>query len=188
MTVEDINKKLKELYGHQNGNANFRVAKTAGQYEKRLGTYSDFAGGIYLRTVTEVRETLKYPAFKGLDFYVLEKYFPNTTEIVKDTKFLYEPLLVFYNPVTGEALPLEWAAVNAIVHIYLYSEKQVKTPKDIEKEEEEMYERQSAELLELLQDECTPMATQLHFGEGVVVPRNYNGVSSDNHQSGPVSD
>lgn len=188
MTVEDINKKLKELYGHQDGNANFRVAKTAGQYEKRLGTFSDFSGGIYLRTVSEVRETLKYPAFKGYDFWVLEKYFPNTTEVVKDTLFLYEPLFVFYNPDTAEALPLNWEAINAIVHIYLFSEKQVKTPSDIEQEEEKSYELESAKLLEVLQDSCTPMATQLHFGEGIVVPRNYNGISIDNHQPSPVSD
>lgn len=188
MTVDDINTKLKELYGHQDGNANFRVAATDDQYEKRLGTYTDFTpGGIYLRTVTEVRLTKKYPALGDARYYALEKYFPNTVqEVVKDTPFLYEPLFVFYNPETGNPLELNWEAINAIVHIYLYSEKKVKTPSDIDAEEELALQKESERILTILQDDMPEKATQIHFGEGIVVPRNYNGIDSDNRKSSTV--
>lgn len=183
MTLDEINKKLAELYGNVNGHPNFRVASTLTQTEKRFGEYVDYGpNNIYLRTVREVREVKKYPAFQNKEYWVLEKYFPNTVpEIVKDTTFLYEPLMVFYNPETREPLPLNWEAVNAVVHIYLFSEKQVKSPKDIAREEEEHFERESQKLLEILQDDVPLVATQLHVGEGIVVPRNYNAVNRNDN-------
>ena len=61
--VDSINKQLVDHFGTDTitGLAMWRVVFSEDQFEKRLGTYDDFTpSGIYLRTVTEVREVPKY--------------------------------------------------------------------------------------------------------------------------------
>ena len=80
------------------GKSIFRLVWSDIQLEKRFGTYNDFSdSGLFLRQVTEVRETLKYNYIK--ERWILE-YFcsPETSfnpEIPESTQGTYEPLWVF---------------------------------------------------------------------------------------------
>ncbi len=61
--VDRINNQLKDLFGIDTvtGLQIFRIVYSEDQLEKRYGTYDDYTkGGLYIRTVTEVREVPKY--------------------------------------------------------------------------------------------------------------------------------
>lgn len=98
--VESINRQLIDLYGidTSSGQPIFKVVFSEEEFEKRLGTYDDFTrSGIYIRTVTEVREVPKY------NQWIKEKYVLERLVIIPDInlpeftheKLSYEPLWIF---------------------------------------------------------------------------------------------
>lgn len=76
--VEVINNWLKK-YGSFDGLQKFRLSFADDQMEKRLGTFSDYdkSTGIFLRTVTEIREVRKYPEENYKGCYLVERLIPN---------------------------------------------------------------------------------------------------------------
>jgi hypothetical protein len=171
MDPELQNRKLRLLFGEQGGNANFRLALSGDQREYRYGTYTDFTpGGIYLRTVTEVRETPKYPYKES--YWVLEKLFPNLMpDVIRGTNWSYEPLIVFYHPITGEYMPPPpWRVTEAIVHTYLFSEKQFKTEADHAQEFQRELDKQKEVIYDYFNDLFPTKAVQVNSGEGIFVP------------------
>ena len=107
--VESLNQSLIDLYGidTSTGEAIWRVVWSEDQFEKRLGTYSDYTReGIYLKTVTEVRLVPKYRQ------WIKEKWVLEQLTVVPEmnmpelptTKLSYEPMFPFEDA-RGEALP-----------------------------------------------------------------------------------
>lgn len=99
-TIESINHQLIDLFGIDTltGLPIWRIVWSQDQFEKRLGTYDDITeSGIYLRTVTEVREVPKYRQ------WITEKYVLERLSIIPEsnrdelpaTKLSYEPIFVF---------------------------------------------------------------------------------------------
>src|SRR5262245_59732691 len=110
--VDVINQLLIDNYGIDvvNGLPSWRVVWSEDQFGKRLGTYDDFTdGGIYLRTVTEVREVTKYRQ------WVTQKHVLERLVIVPDfnkdelpsVKISYELLFQFWDK-NGNYLPPKW--------------------------------------------------------------------------------
>ena len=81
-TVDFINECLK-VYGHnQYDDPIFRVVFSDNQIEKRQGIFNDYYGSIFIRTVREIREVLKYPWIKRK--WILERWAPGEISYHKD--------------------------------------------------------------------------------------------------------
>lgn len=117
--VEQINKYLIEHFGidSDGGGPIWRVVYSEDQLEKRHGTYEDYTtNGLYIRTVTEVREVKKYNQWIHFK-YVLERLVivPDTNiPELPMTKKSYEPIWVFQDK-NENALPPKFNACKLII-------------------------------------------------------------------------
>ena len=117
--VEDLNQRLIDHFGidSDGGGPIWRVVWSEDQFEKRLGTYDDITkNGIYLRTVTEVREVPKYRQ------WIQERYILERLVIVPDMNIQelptvrksYEPIWTFEDA-NGNYLPPIWNAIKFVI-------------------------------------------------------------------------
>lgn len=105
--IDRLNERLRRIFGVDTvtGKEMWRVVWANDQYEKRYDTYDDYAGDIYLRTVTELREVPKYPDKK--DRYVLENLQGVPIAAMDELagiRMSYEPIWTF-NDRDGNYLP-----------------------------------------------------------------------------------
>lgn len=138
-----VNNRLKEYFGRDiTGKANFRVVWSDGLLEKRMGSFSDFYGSIFVRQQTEVREVPKYTYIKSRN--VLEKlvHFDKTKvpELIESDS--YEPIYVFQDA-KGKSLPVTFYICQKIIHTLLHGEKFKLTDSDIEAEEQKRMAREA---------------------------------------------
>lgn len=114
-----INELLLTHFGRDTatGLAMWRVSWSEDQFEKRFGTFEDHTpGGIYLRTVTEVREVPKYSQWI-VRKYVLEQLVgvpPQNMQELAGAKMSYEPLFTFERG-DGSYLPPSFEAAKFVV-------------------------------------------------------------------------
>jgi hypothetical protein len=182
--IDLINKQLVEHFGSDTvtGLPMWRIVFSEDQYEKRLGTYDDYTpGGIYLRTVTEVREVPKYKQWIH-ERYVLENLVLVPVVNEKDLptqKMSYEPLWVFQTG-SGQYLPPKFEAAKLIIDtVYASMGKssiaKYKDP-DAGLTIQECHERKVKEI-DNLQKELfgneTLVGDALAHKQAVIVPRNY---------------
>lgn len=127
--VERINELLERDYGRfDNGRAMYRVVWSNDQYEHRYGTYNDFTSeGIFIRTVSEVREVPKYKSYM-LPQFVLEKCCPVPVGCDLDQKVSYEPLFGF------RGLPVSYDICKIVIDSVLEKMNLSKYPKYTEDE------------------------------------------------------
>ena len=72
LIVNNINKRLRSYGLNQYDEPNFRVVFSDDQTERRKGTFNDYHGNLFIRSVTEVREVPKYPWIKGK--WIIERW------------------------------------------------------------------------------------------------------------------
>lgn len=182
-SIESINQHLIDMFGIDTitGQPIWRVVWSEDQFEYRLGTYDDYSdGGIYLRTVTEVRWVPKYRQWVP-EKYVLERLVVvpvmNSDEI-PDTKVSYEPLYVFEDK-NGNYLPPKFEACEFVIKLIYsvqYGDKSVARYKDPEDSVEASLEikRKRIDKIqeELFGDESGLLGTTI-TGETIIVPQNY---------------
>ena len=166
MRVDEINRKLHELYGSINGeDPTFRIVWSADQTEVRYGEYEDYSpGGIFLRSYVGIRRVPKYQ--EDPPAYVLERMIPNTNSDLIDAFLSYEPLF-FFKREDGTQLPLEWRAIEMIMWTILYG------PREASKMaigSPEWKQKEYLETLDYLQDESPYLVGMLHDGRAVVNP------------------
>ncbi len=179
--VNEINQKLIDHFGldTSTGRPIWRVVWSEDQFEKRFGTYDDFtSGGIYLRTVTEVREVPKYRQWIQ-NKYVLERLvaIPISQESeLPGVKLSYEPMLPFEN-YKGEALPPKFEVAKfAIDAVYAATGKaslRKYVDEEVGENGAEIKKKRIDEIEEYLFD-SSKIASDLHVGQGVIVPTNYD--------------
>jgi hypothetical protein len=175
MDEKIINKKLKRLYGYQDGGANFRLARTNDQIELRLDE---------LTKKFIFKPRYNYLPERG--YWVLEKLWRVVGEASNylGGDWTYEPIYIYINPDTKEPLPVTDDSIHAFIHLALYGEKR-KDKENWREAEEAEYERQSTVILEYLQNEVPSMAIQLKHGSAVVVPELKEYGPSDNRIVSP---
>lgn len=114
-SLATINRRLKDWYGSDTvtGKAIFRIIWSENETEKRLMNVTD--GGISL-LVPEWRDVPKYRNYLK-DKYVLERLVivPLVQQNELGSKTSYEPVWVFENNKTREALPVKWEAIEVIM-------------------------------------------------------------------------
>jgi len=149
--VDFINKELKVYGSNQYNDPLFRVVFSDEQTERRDGVYEDYSGGIYLRTVREIREVRKYPWIKRK--WILERwasgelsYHPS---LVTDKNGVYICVYVFQD-VNGNYLPPLLKVCQILINQLLHPVKKIEAiNRDIKTEEKQEKEEIDAIELEL---------------------------------------
>ena len=186
--VESINNQLIDLFGVDTltGLPIWRIVWSADQYEKRLGTYDDYSpAGLFIRTVTEVREVRKYSQWI-IDKYVLERLVvvpeENQPELPM-SKLSYEPIYVFQTS-SGMYLPPRVDAAKFVIDaVYAAQGKgslaRYKDP-DAGLAPDELVGKRTKEI-DNLQEELfgneSYVGDALAHNEAIVVPANYKKVN-----------
>ncbi len=180
--IKSLNNQLINLFGIDTltGIPIWRIVFSEDQFEKRLGTYEDYAGAIYLRTVTEVRLVPKYRQWIQ-EKYVLERLVVvpevNSSDL-PSSKISYEPIFVFETK-DGDYLPPRIDAAKFVIDtIYAaqYSNHNLAKYKDPESTQEESIELQRQrvdELVEAIFGDSTDISEAIERKEGIFVPSNY---------------
>lgn len=183
-TIESINRQLVDLYGIDtvSGQPMWRVVWSEDQFEHRRGVYDDFTpGGIYIRTVEEVRWVPKYSQWIK-EKYVLERLVVvpeiNVPELPA-TKLSYEPIFPFETG-SGQYLPPRLDAAKFVIDMvyaamgkgsvakYKDPDAGLTTDQQIEKKVKEIDNLQQ----ELFGNESY-VGDALAHKEAIIVPRNY---------------
>ena len=148
--MDKANEYLLREFGRGDGEkVNYRVVWSTRLTEKRYGTFNDFYGKIFVRTVTEVREVLKYP--HDQDRYIVERLenARRNPELIEDLS--YEPIFVLKDKY-GFYLPLNMKVIEFLA-------KNIKTPPSsterraqLEQEMADEEEKEVQEFLEIIQD------------------------------------
>jgi hypothetical protein len=141
------NERLKERGRSLDGRPIWRISWSTDQREKRLGTFSDFYGSIFLRQTREVREVPKY--WYTPNRWILERltFLPPNAAIHKELiasydlditrpsqNGTYEPIYVFQDA-NGEPLPVTERAIDFVLWNLEHRDKAVKlTDADMRKE------------------------------------------------------
>jgi len=182
--IDSINKQLVDHFGTDTitGLAMWRVVFSEDQFEKRLGTYDDFTpSGIYLRTVTEVRDVPNYRQ------WIKRKYVLENLVLIPDINkkelpgvvMSYEPIFVFETG-SGKYLPPKFEASKLVIDTinsakghsdlakYKDPDAGLITSEHIEKRAAEVDKLQS----ELFGNESL-VGDAIAHGEAIIVPRNY---------------
>jgi len=144
----------------------FRLTWANDQFEMREGTYNEFRGDLFVRTVYGVKKTPKYPYFK--DIWVLEQYFgPErcATEQIKDHNG-YECIYAFRDA-KGNWLPLNLRVVELIMKAKKEFRKSQMLSKSILQALIDEKEKKNYELDLDMIDPSSPIESALHFKEGV---------------------
>lgn len=182
--VESINNQLRDEFGSDTitGLSIWRIVFSEDQFEKRLGTYDDYTpAGIYLRTVTEVREVPKYRQ------YIKQKYVLERLVVVPlinamdlpTSKLSYEPMYVFQTG-SGKYLPPKFEAAKLVIDTVYSMQGQSNLAKykdpDAGLKTDDLIAKKAAEI-DKLQSELfgneTFAGDAMAHGEAIVVPRNY---------------
>ena len=180
--IESINKQLERLFGVDtvSGRPMWRIVWSEEQFEKRLGTFDDYTPeGIYLRTVTEVREVPKYRQ------WIKERFVLENLVIVPDVnsgdlpmeKVSYEPKWVFETQ-RGEYLPPRMDASKLIIDtIYAAMGKSTLAKYKDHGENPEEYNARIQKLQEDMFGNETATGDALAHKQAIIVPRNYEKVN-----------
>jgi hypothetical protein len=184
--IKLINQRLIDLYGKDVilNLPKFRVVWS--EYtEKRYGQFARFTEeGIYLRTESGVFEEPKY---QGLctEKWVLEELCPTNGNpyLQMVTPYSYEPVWVF-GAANSNPIPL-WRAVKLLVEIRLKGDpnNQLKAPSDYLKADNDRMAAEKSRNKDILKDESPLIPSQIHDGEGIVVPTNYERQDDGNSKS-----
>lgn len=173
-TKNRINKYLK-LFGEISlDKPYFRIVWSDEQFEKRLGTFSEFTkeSHIFIRTVQAVQEVPKYNYIQ--ERWILEKWMPPTPdtilELPESINGSYEPYYVFQDA-NGNYLPLNVEFVEFIVQQIMSSTKEDinKTRINREYEERRIKEKEIDSYEELLTKENSPLFDKIHLKEAVAL-------------------
>lgn len=178
-----INDRLINLFGIDSvsGKCMWRVVFSDDQYETRHGTYNDFTReGIYLRTVTEVREVPKYQWIQQK--YILE-HLVAVPEInlgeLPTAKMSYEVIWVFadkhdnFLPPRIDACELIINTVYAAMHGTGNLKKYVDPEGTTEGALETKRKRIDGYIEELFGEQSGLQGTTYATGESIIVPRNF---------------
>jgi hypothetical protein len=156
--IEDINNLLIEHFGisTDTGEAIWRVVFSEDQFEKRYGTYDDYTkGGLYIRTVTEVREVPKYKQWIQQK-YILERLVAVPEQNLEELlaiKLSYEVIWVFEDG-NGNYLPPKFEACKFIidtVYAAQYSNHNLRKYIDDESTQEKSEELKSKRVDEIME-------------------------------------
>lgn len=148
----------------------WRISWAQDQYVKQLGIFEDYTeGGIYLRTVKEVREIPKYPHLPGL--YILEMLQAIPEVNLNDMptgKISYECMHPYQHKLTNKYLPPNWVFTEWVIDCYYAALGKHSLHKYIDPAAEMgAKEKRCNELFQYLYGNDTAVSDALTYGHGV---------------------
>lgn len=152
------------------GKPKYRIVWSDDEFETRIGTYDEYSGNIFLRTVKGAKMVPKYPYVRHR--WILEKYFsPDVayTECLPDSsQGLYEPLFVFQDKY-GNPLPVVLKYVEIIVKFdQTYSRSTGQKSYEDSALNDLKETREFNELLDSI--DTSVIQSQLHMKEAIIRP------------------
>jgi hypothetical protein len=116
-TVNFINKQLVRYGRNTYNDPIFRVVFCDEQTEKRHGTYNDYHGKVFYRTITETREVQKYPWMN--ERWILERWAPGAISshpsLVADKDGVFVCVYIFQDK-DKNALPPILRVCDIVIH------------------------------------------------------------------------
>lgn len=164
-----INKNLLKNHGKAfNGKVWYRLSWTDNEIEKRVGTFNDFYGEIFLRQFKGMREVRKYEGPQFRERWVLEKLVfidnPEVWDLLNEGS--YEPIWVFRTADGGYQRPIH-RSIEFIIGM-LNQDREYITKQGFEDVEDV---RLDAEILDMYEEFSNRPTLSDH--PGIVVPRKY---------------
>jgi hypothetical protein len=170
-SLEVLNERLKEHYGidTESNRPMWRIVWSDDQVEKRYGTFEDYAGPIYLRTVTEVREVKKYTHINP-PAHVLEHLVgvEGNPELLEKTS--YEPIFTYQHLLTGKTLPPIWPVTKLVIDSVMLAMNHPNPFAKYKDNPREEAEKEFRKMYDYLYGDETNTTDALAYKEGVVVP------------------
>lgn len=185
--VDRINRQLKDKYGIDTitGLPIWRIVWADEQREKQKDTFEDHSpSGLYLRTITEVREIQKYPHVR--EKHILERLVP-VPDFQRDqlvgAKLSYELIFVFWNN-KEEYLPPKFEVAEFVIEtIYAAQFGTGNLHKYVDKENSqeaslEQKRKRVDEIVEYLWGDSSSLGGETinESGSAIIVPSNFQGV------------
>lgn len=152
----------------------FRLVWSEFERELRTGEFEVWAGPLFIRTEVCTREMPKYPYLR--ERYILEMYVPPESafnrELPNSKYGDYYPIYVFES-CKGDRLPLNMRVVEIIMHSKFNTRE---TEKDRMCRMQAEFDLKEKEYEEYVMDsvESSDIISNLHFGEAIIVPKNYD--------------
>ena len=161
-----INQYLKGLEANYKGEPIFRLVKADEQFEFREGTYNEFKGELFVRTIYGVKKSPKYPPqFNNL--WILEQWFEPEkvhSDKVKDHNG-YECIYAFHH--NHNPLPLRLRVVELIMKAKKEYRKSYMLSKFLLQNHVDEKERIADQYTWDAIDPRSPIEASLHAGDGV---------------------
>lgn len=152
----------------------WRISWAQDHYNKMYGTFNDFTReGIFLRTVTEVREIPKYPHLKGLYILELLQIIPDVNMRDLPTgRLSYECMHPYMHAVTEKYLPPNWLFTEWVIDCYYAGIGKQSLHKYVDPEADgnnglEESKRRCQEIMNYLYGNDTEVSDALTYGNGV---------------------
>lgn len=153
----------------------FRLVWSDDTYELRKAVLRDYIGETFIREREVTERILKYNWIKAR--WIFEQWYPPelviNEELPESNKGSFEPLYVFEDK-NGKALPLNQLVIELL--LYHTCGRPKSSPDKIRiaiqdemAEKEAKLDKETEEGL----DVSTDIQSNLHFGEGIIVPSNY---------------
>jgi len=169
-----IDEYLAQQEKNYKGEQIFRLVRADEQFEYREGTYNEFKGDLFVRTVHGIKKTPKYPVLGSC--FILEQWFdPGQCQIkeIKDHNG-YECIYAFrngpkhfqgYKPFAP--IPLRLVAVQLILKAKREARKSYMLQKSLLQDHVDAIENAADKYTFDAIDPSSPIESALHFKEGV---------------------
>lgn len=160
-----INNYLNSLEKNLKGQPIFRLTWASSEFELREGTFNEFKGDLFVRTVYGVKKTPKYPQLR--DTWILEQWFPPEkvqTKEIKDHNG-YECIYAFRKGF--QLLPLRLAVVEILMHAKQKERKSPMLTKSILNDQEIAKEDKMDKFTQESLNDYSVLESNLHSGEAI---------------------
>ena len=173
MTKEQVNQILLDHFGKDLlGKPKFQVVWSNDETEVRVGTFDEYFGGIYVRTLSGAREWKKYSYLS--DKWVLEQLVPTNNPELKE-RLSYEPIYVFQDK-DGNYLPLNIEVAIAVVNsIMNRREVKPRSEKQDLYEENEKVRKEKEQFKKALKDHDSEFERRIRNQELILNPLSSQG-------------
>lgn len=172
--IKRLNKKLDETYGRSvDGRPIFRIVWSDSQTEKRVGTFREYIGPIFLREETKLAERKKYPDIKSR--WILEKLIFPPAPYCYELDLIngsYEPIWTFEGK-GGIFVKPEWWACEQLCKFAIYGPERRLTASELEDIDQKAFEKEVQHNLDVLEDHDPLIPNLIRAGEGIVVPSTF---------------
>ncbi len=164
------NNRLRDLFGlYYDGHPLYRLVWSDSQIEKRFGTWQEWAGDIFIREFTGIKEVPKYPYAAAR--WILERREGHIPNPELPEQICYEPKWVFENE-EGPVDP-EWWAIEHIIHAINNPRKRSLSDDIANKNltgSPANLEAEKVKIADAISEDLSDIQSALRFGEGVVKP------------------